>query len=143
MRKQIFMKFILVAGIFLSAAAFAQVASEPDVAIYTQDRPAVVVNPKLPTFIVKLKSNPTTGYSWFLRDFNTDLLIPVSHKFAPPDDPKLVGAPGFELWTFRMKPPAFIVPQQTLLRFVYTRPWEAADATPVIFKVSTIENTAK
>ena len=142
--KKSFIGLALGASIFLGSYAVAQETSAPEISTYTQDRPAAVIDPTQPVFIIKLKSNPTTGYSWFLRDFNSELIQPVSRKFAPPDNPKLVGAPGFELWTFRLKPPAFLVPQQTLIRFVYTRPWESAESpTPVIFKIATADAAHK
>jgi len=112
-------------------------SSYAEVASYTEDKPNVTVNSHQPTFTVKLKSNPTTGYSWFLRDYNNNLMSPVKHVFQQPDS-KLVGAGGFELWTFRMKPAGFVVPQQTMIRFIYARPWQGADnSTQVVFRVTT------
>jgi inhibitor of cysteine peptidase len=126
----------LVLGIFflVSVAAHAE-----DTVTYMQDKPIVMVTTDNPEFIIKLKSNPTTGYSWFMRDYAANLIEPVKHEFLPPNN-KLVGAPGYELWTFRARPDAFIVPQQTTIRFVYARPWEASDTTTqVIFKVTTAQ----
>lgn len=101
---------------------------------FTQEKPIVNLTAKNPTFIIKLKSNPTTGYSWFLRDYNISIIDPIGHKYQSPDK-KLIGAPGYELWTFRAKPAAFKVPQQTLIRFVYARPWESSDSsTQLVFQ---------
>ena len=108
-----------------------------DTPTYTEDKTSIVADVKQLTFIIKLKSNPTTGYSWFLREYDADLITPVKHEFQQPEK-KLIGAPGFELWTFRMKHAAFTVPQQTALRFVYARPWQGADnSTQVVFRVTT------
>lgn len=105
--------------------------------IYTEDKPNVVVSASQPEFIIKLKSNPTTGYAWFLRHYNDILVTPKKHSFQSPDK-KLIGAPGYELWTFSIKPAGFVVPQQTVLRFVYARPWQGADsASQVVFRVTT------
>lgn len=113
------------------------VSANAAVTTYTEDKPSVTVDPHQPTFIIKLKSNPTTGYSWFLREYNNNLLLPVKHAYQHPDA-KLAGAGGFELWTFRMKPAGFIVPQQTTIRFIYARPWQGADnSTQVVFRVTT------
>jgi predicted secreted protein len=104
---------------------------------YTQDKPVITVTSQKPEFTIKLKTNPTTGYSWFLREYNTELLTPVRHSFEFAADKKLMGAPGYELWTFRAKPAAFVVPQQSAIRFVYARPWEVEDNNQVTFKVTT------
>lgn len=130
---------LLVGLLFLfSTVCFAQegqASAEPTV--YTQDKLAVTVTPDKPEFIIKLKSNPTTGYSWFLREYDGDMMTPVKHQFQHATS-QLVGAPGFELWTFKMKKEAFTVPQQTIVRFVYARPWNSTDASQmVIFRVTT------
>ncbi len=106
--------------------------------VYTEDKTAVIVTADKTEFVIKLKSNPTTGYSWFLRDYDADMLEPVSHVFEAPANKKLMGAPGYQLWTFRAKSEAFIVPQETMIRFVYIRPWEAVDGSKqVVFSVVT------
>jgi inhibitor of cysteine peptidase len=137
MRNSIWLKLILSAGIVMSTTVFAKASSAPEPTIYTQDKPVAMVTSGQPEFIIQLKSNPTTGYSWFLRGYNSELIQPIKHQFQAPDT-KLVGAPGFELWTFKVKAAGFVVPQQTLIRFVYARPWESAEtATQLMFKVTT------
>lgn len=105
---------------------------------YTEEQTNITISAKEPLFTLKLKSNPTTGYSWFLREYNANLVIPVKRQFEKATDVKLMGAPVFELWTFKIKPQAFAVPQQTTLRFVYTRPWQGNDTgTQLVFHIST------
>jgi inhibitor of cysteine peptidase len=107
--------------------------------IYTENNTAIGVSASQPEFIIKLKSNPTTGYSWFLRDYNSALVESISHEFQAPTDKKLMGAPGYELWKFKVKPAAFTVPQQTTIKLVYARPWESGESsTQQIFKITTI-----
>lgn len=118
-----------------SAFAAAPSASQPSV--FTADKPNITVTTKQPSFMLKLKANPSTGYLWFLRDYDASLLTPVSHTYEKPD-PKLMGAPGYDLWTFKMKPAAFIVPRQTTLRMIYTRPFSNENVTPVLFSISTV-----
>lgn len=106
--------------------------------VYTEDKTAISVTPAHPEFVIKLKSNPTTGYSWFLRAFDGTMIDPVKHNYQAATDKKLMGASGFEYWSFRVKPEAFKVPQQLQLRFVYSRPWENSDQEKVvIFVIST------
>lgn len=115
-------------------------ATGVELPVYTEQKTGVVVTAEQPEFSIKLKSNPTTGYSWFLREYHSRYLTPVKHVFQAPVNRKLVGAPGFEVWTFRMKPEAFTVPLQTALRFIYARPWEkSGQSTAVVFWISTQE----
>ncbi|HTM63506.1 MAG TPA: protease inhibitor I42 family protein [Gammaproteobacteria bacterium] len=91
--------------------------------IYDQSKTAIIVTKKKPIFIIKMISNPTTGYTWLLRDYDKTLIIPVKQQYVAPSK-NLVGAPGYELWTFRVKDTAFVVPQRTTIEFIYARPWE-------------------
>lgn len=106
--------------------------------VYTEDKVGILVTPAHTQFTIKLKSNPTTGYSWFLREYDASFMKPIKHEFEAPANKKLMGAPGFEIWTFQVKPSAFTVPQTTMMRFVYARPWEGLDqAKQIVFRVST------
>ena len=131
--------YFALALFFLSAVVFAesvkvQAASSTT---YTQAQTNIVVTAASPKFTIKLDSNPTTGYAWFLHEYDPELVQPVKHEFKY-GDKKLIGSPGYELWTFRITPKGFIVPQQTSIRMSYARPWEGADnTTQVVFRVST------
>lgn len=106
--------------------------------IYTEDKLNVMVTQKQPFFTLQLKSNASTGYSWFLREYSDYLIQPVKHSYQPAKE-KMVGAPGYELWTFKMQPAAFIVPQTTIIKFIYARPWQGLDNTKqLIFRISTL-----
>jgi inhibitor of cysteine peptidase len=145
MRNFIWLKIILSTALLFSAVVCAKAKVAPvatkEPAVYTQDKPVAVVTADQPEFIIKLKSNPTTGYTWFLRGYNIELLEPVAHSFQAPDS-TTVGAPGFELWTFKVKPSAFVVPQQTSIRFAYSRPWEASEsASQLMFRVTIVQKT--
>lgn len=128
----------------LSVSVYAAQATAPatpdNAALVSPEKPNIVVSADRPSFTLKLKSNPTTGFSWFLRDENTDFIVVQKHTFQKPDS-KLAGAPGFELWTFKLKPSAFIVPRQLTLRLVYTRPWVNDNVTQDVFTISTVENS--
>lgn len=90
--------------------------------IYTDTQATIHLTQSQPTFIIKLNSNPTTGYSWALRSYDKNLLTPINHLYQAPQNTKLIGAPGYELWTFKLKPTASA--QSTTVEFVYRRPWE-------------------
>ena len=118
----------------LSLSAYAA----PSPTVYMADKPDITVSAAQPTFSLKLKANPTTGYVWLLRDYDASLVTPVSHQYQKPNA-KLIGAPGYDLWTFKMKPAAFIVPRQTTVRMIYTRPFSNENPTPVLFSISTVD----
>ncbi|HVY53520.1 MAG TPA: protease inhibitor I42 family protein [Gammaproteobacteria bacterium] len=71
-------------------------------------------------FIIKLKSNPTTGFKWSLKQYDPHYLELVRHNFEAPNS-KLMGAPGFETWLFETKQKNFTnVP----IKLIYARAWE-------------------
>src|SRR3989338_2893285 len=100
--------------IFSFAAASVQV---------TNPQKAIFVQPNAATITITLQSNPTTGYSWFLKGYNHFLVQPVSHSYTSPAD-NIPGAPGFETWNFTVTAEAFKVPQVTTVQLAYMRPWE-------------------
>ena len=60
----------------------------------------------------------------------------MKHVFDHPTK-ELIGASGFEEWTFKVKPGAFTVPQQTVIKMLYARPWQGDDnSTQLMFRVS-------
>lgn len=95
----------------------------------------IVVQKSSPTFIILLQSNPTTGYSWFLKGYNAKYIKVVTHKFIPPQR-RMMGAPGYQQWVFAVTPVAFKQAVTTSIRLVYMRPWEKTKpAQDVTFKV--------
>lgn len=106
--------------------------------VYNEDHLGIMVSPDKTQFVIQLKSNPATGYSWFLREYDNRLIMPVKYQFEAAKN-KLVGSPGVAVWTFNVKKSAFVVPQQTVLRFVYARPWEGDDQTKLVaFRVNIV-----
>lgn len=123
--------------LMLSLLSIANAIETPT--IYTAQKTHITITTAQPQFIIQLKSNPTTGFSWFLKKYNPQWIQPIKHHFQAPDNPKLIGAPGYELWTFKVKPEGFTKPLQTSMIFVYQRPWEKTNpATKLTFWISTI-----
>lgn len=101
----------------------------------------ILVSKAKPVFSITLKSNHTTGYRWLLTKYNSDLIQPTGVKYYYSSDKKLVGAAGYEVWSFKLKPACFKVPQVMDVALVYARTWEdLADVKPVVFKVVTNES---
>lgn len=137
MLKQI-LQGLLAAFLIAGTACDAAVTAGSQNNVYTEDKLNISIDAAHPQFVLKLKSNPTTGYSWFLREYDSNLIMPVKHAFTKPDN-DMPGAGGFETWTFKIKPVGFTVPQQTILRLIYARPWQGAEgSTQLVFRVSTV-----
>ena len=119
----------------LAHSAFA--TEKTKIPTYTEDQLSISVKTEQPAFIIQLKSNPSTGYSWFLKKQDLRYFEPALHQFQAPENKHLIGASGYERWTFKTKPTAFARPHQTTLHFVYARPWEKNKKNiEVIFAVS-------
>jgi inhibitor of cysteine peptidase len=105
--------------------------------IYTENQLDIVVSPKHAEFTLKIKSNPSTGYTWFLHAYDNYLIVPLKHRFEPANS-KVLGASSYEFWTFKVKPIAFSVPQYTNFRMIYARPWKSSDdSTELVFTIFT------
>ena len=70
---------------------------------------------------IKLESNPTTGYSWFLSDKVDSTLVSVTDPvfIESKKDKELVGAGGYEIFTIKG-----ISKGETSIILNYERPWE-------------------
>ena len=104
---------------------------------FTDPTKIIAVDESKPVFKVVLQANPTTGYSWVLKGYDDSLLVPIGRKFYPANSKRLVGAPGREEWTFKVRPSGFVVPQITSVTLVYLRPWDEQGAQTLTFKVVT------
>ena len=89
---------------------------------FTDPNKAIQVRRSSPIIFLKLRSNPTTGYSWFLVQYDHHLIRPMVRKYVPAMS-ELVGASGYDVWEFSVKPDAFVVPQMTQVTLRYLRPW--------------------
>lgn len=128
-------KNVLQASACFCLALFTTTSEAQDLPIYTETQTSISITPRQPVFILKLKSNPTTGYSWSLKNYNKNLIKPVTHYYKHPDT-SLMGAGGFEFWTFKALAPAFQKPQELTISMIYIRPWEKkVSGTELVFKV--------
>ena len=108
----------------------------------TSDSKPIVVDRKEAHFTIRLQSNPTTGYRWFIRSYPPDFITPVKHNMAKQDS-KLIGAPTQELFEFKIKRSAFAAPHQFIVRFNYMRPFETGGRMEVrSFRILTISGAA-
>lgn len=125
-------KFLLAMFLFVTVTTHAAVKKID----FTDPQKPIVVKQSTPNFVITISSNPTTGYIWSLKNYENNLIKPVSHKYYPPPA-KLMGASGYEQWFFTVKPAGFVVPHTTNITLIYARPWELQGAQASNFKVVT------
>ncbi len=83
---------------------------------------------------VNLKANATTGYQWYVSQYNHNLLQLIGYQYQAPDS-DLIGAGGQAQFTFRAKADFLLNPQITRIVFDYTQPWNKKSGKKMIVKV--------
>ena len=113
--------------------------------IYTEKQTDIVLSPNQSIFTIKLKSNPSTGYTWSI-DYDKKLLKLVSAIYEPPYSSsktmQRIGAPGHEIWTFKMVPPSAAssaLIKSTAIRFSYQRAWERKPVDKIVFTINRLK----
>lgn len=129
---KLFTSFLIL--FFFSFSVFAKL--EP---VYTNPIKPIIVSEQQNEFYIQLASNPTTGYSWFIQDYDSKWIKVKKHQFIS-YQPSMPGASGLEIWKFKINSNAFKTPQQLKIHFVYQRPWNKEIGKKVTFIVLTQEN---
>jgi len=85
------------------------------------------------TVEIKLESNPSTGYSWFLSDNVDEAIVSVTSPefMESKKDKELVGAGGYEIFTIKA-----IAKGKTDIILNYERPWEEGIEPLEIFEIT-------
>lgn len=125
-------------AILLFISVYLPVFAAQTTPVFTSHEKPIIVTPGNPTFNITVPSNPSTGYSWKLAGYDKFIFEPVSHKYIAPSNTKLMGAPGYEIWTFKAIYPTtykFRVNQVGHVRLQYVRPWEKKNAPVTSFVV--------
>ena len=124
------------AVVSLVAAVISLSILSPSFATTSHSKP-IVVTAKKPQFLLTLPANPTTGYMWVLQgNYNSALIRPVKHTYQAANQ-KLIGAPGTDVWIFKVQPLAFKVPTQLRVVLNYRRIWEKTAAQTKTFQIIT------
>ncbi len=131
------LKYFLTGILLLVTTVVFSAADKTD--YYNEEKLGIIVTSGNNEFVIKLKSNHTTGYSWFLKEYDNSFFKPISYTYEPGTG-KVAGAPGLDVWRFKVSADAFKVPQQRNIEFAYSRPWDGNDsAKQVVFIVSAIQ----
>jgi inhibitor of cysteine peptidase len=78
--------------------------------------------------VVRLPSNPSTGYAWKVRSCTRPVLVLSARTYVPPKPSQRVGASGTAVLRFRAGAKG-----ATALRLAYVRPWETGVAPAKTF----------
>lgn len=113
----------------ISSSVWADATSAVDA--LTDDSKPIVLSANQKEITINLKSNPTTGYSWFLMDYDKQFFTATQHTYLRPN-PKLMGAPGVEKFTLQVNPALYAAPHAGTIKLVYKRPWESANPAPEV-----------
>ena len=82
--------------------------------------------------VVRLASNPTTGYDWELVELDTTVVEDTAVTYVPdPVPPGLVGSGGTAVWQFTA-----VGEGETALRLEYRRPFEPEADPEDVFEVN-------
>ncbi len=127
--------------LLLLMAGIAYAANNNDKPVVSDPSKPILVKSGSPVVKIIIASNPTTGYSWFLQNYDDKLITPICHEYIAPMA-KMPGAGGYEEWIFKVNNDAFIVPHLMSISLVYTRPWEMKNMRTVNFKIVTQEAVA-
>lgn len=84
------------------------------------------------TLTLTLKSNPTTGYQWQVRDLDEAVLKLSNYEYRA-DTPITIGSGGVDVWSFEAQASG-----QTTLRLEYVRPWEEGKEPIQTFSVEVV-----
>lgn len=124
---------ILLSLTFVSHPLFAK-----SIPIYSEEDKKIIQTKNQPEFMIQLQSNPTTGYSWFLKSYDKNYIRVIRHAFVSSYGRRLIGGGGVEQWTFQLTPEAFSAPHLLTIKLVYERPWESNDVPDSrVFQVMT------
>lgn len=122
--------FLLVA--LLTAAFYPQSARAETKVITDADKGSEVQLKAGDTLEVRLKSNPTTGYMWYIRKESTPVLKLVHQTQTEPTEPG-VGRPVVQVFTFEPSRAG-----DGVLVLHYVRSWEKPDPGEERFTVHVV-----
>lgn len=119
-------KTIVYTALLLSSPVFA--ATSNTIPSITDPNKTILVDQKNKQFTITLASTPSTGFSWLLESYNSNLLQLTAHQYVAPNKNK-PGASGVESWTFKIQSRNIAGPQLAHIHFIYARMWDVNNTT--------------
>lgn len=119
--------------IAIAAALFCTLSLSAQTKVFTDTDSGKEVHLKTGERIeLHLKSNPSTGFAWYVHKDSTPLMKLVSQSFSGPDNP-MPGAGGFQVFVFEGKRPG-----DGVLLLHYVRSWEKPAPDETQFKLHVV-----
>ena len=87
---------------------------------------------------VVLKTQPSTGYRWYLKDYDAKRLKPLKVTIKPiatAHNKPLIGGPMQSVWLFKLTSAATTVPEVNEVVFQYMRAWEGQPIRQQIVRI--------
>ncbi len=120
------MKNILLISVLLSAVIFSGCHNQKAGSVQVADNSGNIETKVGESFMIKLESNVTTGYSWRLAELKPGIVEKVNNIYVQNQtDGRMVGSGGIEEWTFKA-----IAKGKVIITLEYVRPWEK-DVPPI------------
>lgn len=98
---------------------------------------AIMVKPNQQSFSIILQANATTGFRWFLRNYNRHYFRFISDTYIAPNT-KLIGAPGLAKFTFDVERAFHRGPFISPIHFSYAQPWNLSSKQHATYYVISI-----
>lgn len=130
------MRKLVAASLLLCSSTIPAIALADDT--FSDPSKPIIVSAEVPEFQIQLKSNPgSTGYRWFyLADSSSSFVTVESEKYIP-SNTKLIGAPGLDVWTFKVDSKAFNAPTSMTVTLAYAQSWNVSSAKKLVLQVVT------
>lgn len=94
----------------------------PSTHIAQSDDKAIIVKSNDDRIEIKLAANATTGYQWFVKHYDHNLLNLMSYHYLAPGS-NLAGAGGTAVFVFEVESTFHRAPQISTVTFEYGQPW--------------------
>jgi predicted secreted protein len=114
----------LTLGLIVSTPCHA--TTKPDILTADTAEKSFLVTVDNPIISIPIESNRTTGYNWYLEEYNDKLIQPLESQYTTSHEglqASMVGAPGVTTWKFKVLESAFRVPTVTKVVLRYAKSW--------------------
>jgi inhibitor of cysteine peptidase len=118
----LFIFFLLVLAMGVNMAVNETSKNKPVIFTASEEAETHITVAGAGEFAIKIKSNPTTGYSWSLQKPLDETMVKfkrVETEKREAEKPPKLGAPTYEILTFEA-----LEPGETVIYLQYRRPWE-------------------
>lgn len=88
--------------------------------IFTKETKEILLNNK--EFYIKLDSNPTTGYSWRVINYDENIFKTPISSYLTLENDNLVGAGGFDYFFFNLKDE--VLAESSIVELEYAQHWD-------------------